>query len=96
MSDHAFEQFTTVLASIPRGHYTTYGALAKLCHVHVRQVLAWLRRLPDDTQLPWHRVINGQRKIAEHAGAHLQQARLHAEGLTPDAKGRYPIAQFWP
>ncbi len=96
MSKESFEQFTTVLASIPAGRYTSYGALAKLCGVHVRQVQAWMRRLPPGTGLPWHRVINSQRKITEHAGASEQKHRLIIEGVTPNASGRYPVEQFWP
>lgn len=96
MSDESFEQFTTVLASIPSGRYTSYGALAKLCGVHVRQVQAWLRRLPSGTHLPWHRIINSQRKITDHAGASEQKHHLLNEGLIPNASGRYPLDQYWP
>lgn len=96
MSDEQFERFTTLLAAIPQGNYTSYGALAKLCGVHVRQVQAWMRRLPHGTQLPWHRVINSQRKITQHSEAEEQARRLRMEGLIPAKNGRYPLESFWP
>ncbi|MFT4675433.1 MAG: methylated-DNA-protein-cysteine methyltransferase-like protein, partial [Reinekea sp.] len=34
--------FYQTLAGVPPGHFTSYGRLADLCGVHVRQVLAWL------------------------------------------------------
>ncbi len=91
-----FEVFTTTLAAIPRGYYTSYGALARLCGVHVRQVQAWLRRLPQGTGLPWHRIINSQRRITQHPGSMEQHQRLAEEGLLPLENGRYPLDRYWP
>ncbi len=91
-----FEIFTTTLAAVPAGHYTSYGRLAQLCGVHVRQIQAWLRRLPADTRLPWFRIINSQRKITPHPGAPRQHQRLADEGLLPGPAGRYPINRYWP
>lgn len=91
-----FDVFTTTLAAIPGGYYTSYGQLAKLCGVHVRQVQAWLRKLPAGTALPWHRVINSQRRITAHAGAPEQYRRLAAEGLVPETSGRFPLTRYWP
>lgn len=91
-----FTVFTTTLAAIPRGYYTSYGQLARLCGVHVRQVQAWLRRLPPGTKLPWHRVINSQRRITAHQGAAEQYQRLAGEGLLPQGNGRFPITRYWP
>lgn len=88
--------FYTTLSSIPKGHFTTYGTLAALCGVHVRQIQAWLRRLPEGSQLPWYRIINHQHRITEHPGASLQYQLLANEGLLPDAKGRFNRTFFWP
>lgn len=88
--------FFQTLAAIPPGYYTSYGRIAQLCGVHVRQVQAWLRTLPSDTQLPWFRIINSQRKITEHTGAVIQHKKLTAEGLLPEKNGRYPSDRYWP
>lgn len=87
--------FTTTLAAVPRGYYTSYGQLAALCGVHVRQVQAWLRNLPRDTALPWWRVINSQRRISHHPGASTQYRRLAEEGLLPGERGRFPAENYW-
>ena len=88
--------FYTTLAAIPPGRYCSYGGIAKLCGVHVRQVLAWLRQLPRGSQLPWFRLINSQRRVSDHPGSARQQQLLAAEGLLPDRRGRYPRERMWP
>lgn len=88
--------FYQTLASIPEGHFTSYGRIAALCGVHVRQIQAWLRTLPRDTTLPWYRIINSQRKITEHPGATVQYNRLAAEGLLPSHNGKFPKDLYWP
>lgn len=88
--------FYTTLAAIPPGHYCSYGDMAKLCGVHVRQVLAWLRTLPEGSNLPWHRLVNGQRQIADYPGNQKQYRRLAEEGLIPEHNGRFPRQFRWP
>lgn len=42
-----------------------------------------LRKLPKDTRLPWHRVLNAQGKISlPEPGAQRQKKRLETEGIT--------------
>ena len=88
--------FYTTLAAIPPGRYCSYGDIAKLCGVHVRQVLAWLRKLPEGTNLPWHRLVNSQRKVADHPGKKVQYRLLAEEGLVPGSNGRFPPRLRWP
>jgi len=95
-SDEMCTVFYTTLAAIPPGRYCSYGDIARLCGVHVRQVLAWMRKLPDDTSLPWHRLVNGQRKIADYPGNQKQYHLLAAEGLIPEPNGRFPRQLRWP
>ncbi len=88
--------FYQTLSSIPPGHFTSYGRLASLCGVHVRQIQAWLRTLPRGSGLPWFRIINSQRKITEHPGSITQYELLKAEGLLADKSGRFPMDRYWP
>lgn len=88
--------FYTTLAAVPPGRYCSYGDMAKLCGVHVRQILAWLRKLPADSNLPWYRLINGQRRIAEYPSSKRQYRMLAGEGLFPERNGRYPLHLRWP
>ncbi|MCP3867605.1 MAG: cysteine methyltransferase [Gammaproteobacteria bacterium] len=95
-SDELRIQFYTTLAGIPPGRYCSYGDIAKLCGVHVRQVLAWLRKLPGDSRLPWHRLINSQRRVADYPGRQRQYRLLAEEGLIPAPDGRFPRHLRWP
>ena len=75
-----------IVASIPKGKVATYGQVAKAAGYpsHARFVGATLKKLPKDTSLPWHRVINSQGKIsfAEDSDAYKrQQQRLESEGV---------------
>jgi methylated-DNA-protein-cysteine methyltransferase related protein len=90
------EVFYTNLASIPAGRYCSYGDMASLCGVHVRQILAWLRTLPADSNLPWFRLITAQRRVADYPGNQKQYRLLAEEGLIPGANGQFPAQFRWP
>jgi len=74
------------LESIPPGKVITYGQLAKLAGFPGAARVAGkiLCNLPEDTGLPWHRVINAQGKISlpeDSTGYKEQKQRLEAEGI---------------
>lgn len=74
------------LAGIPAGRVITYGQLAQLSGYpnHARQVARLLAQLPDDTRLPWHRVITARGAIACPADSPTEQhqyQRLKNEGI---------------
>jgi len=74
------------LAQIPHGYVTTYGALAKAAGLpgYARYVGQVLRKLPKDTKLPWHRVVNAQGKLSfplSSDGYLEQKTRLQGEGV---------------
>lgn len=77
------------VALIPIGKVATYGQIAELagCKGASRAVGRHMRTLPDNTELPWHRVVNAQGKISiPHQGAIVQRARLEAEGVVFDGE----------
>ncbi|WP_062066856.1 MGMT family protein [Cellvibrio sp. OA-2007] len=81
------EAFYLALMSIPAGKVITYGQLAALAGLPGAARLAGtvLCGLPEQTDLPWHRVINAQGKISlpENSSAYQEQKkRLEAEGVT--------------
>ena len=49
-----------IVASVPEGYVTTYGDVARLAGSPraARQVGGVLKRLPEGSTLPWHRVVN--------------------------------------
>lgn len=74
------------LMNIPAGKVIAYGQLAKLAGLPGAARLAGkvLCGLPENTGLPWHRVINSQGKISlpeGSAGYQEQKSRLEAEGI---------------
>lgn len=75
-----------VVASIPRGRVVSYGDVAKRAGLpgYARFVGTTLGKLPKDTRLPWHRVVNASRKIAPRGSARMeeQRRRLAGEGVT--------------
>ncbi|HDZ56204.1 MAG TPA: MGMT family protein [Pseudomonas xinjiangensis] len=75
-----------VLSAIPAGRITSYGRLAQLAGLGrgARQVGRILSQLPEDTRLPWHRVVNSQGYLslpADSASGQEQLQRLLAEGV---------------
>lgn len=84
------------LAQVPSGRVVTYGGLAELAGLPraARLVGQTLRKLPQDTRLPWHRVINAQGRISiPEPGYQRQKKRLEAEGITL-VGGRVDLEQF--
>lgn len=73
-----------IVAAIPYGKVTTYGEVARLAGSPraARQVGGVLRRLPEGSTLPWHRVINRHGQISLQ-GEDFQRQRqaLLAEGI---------------
>lgn len=79
-----------VLAAIPEGKVLTYGAVAKMAGLGraARHVGTTLSKLPEDTTLPWHRVLgaNGKITLPHNHPSHTEQcARLRAEGIAVNA-----------
>jgi methylated-DNA-protein-cysteine methyltransferase-like protein len=75
-----------VVESIPRGHVLTYGEVARLAGMSgaARRVSQAMRRAPKGRQLPWHRVINAQGRIAfppDSSGYRRQKELLQEEGV---------------
>lgn len=75
-----------VVAAIPKGKVATYGQVAKLCGYpgHARYVGHTLKNLPDDTLLPWQRVVNAKGELAFPLGTEAyqrQKARLLEEDV---------------
>lgn len=80
-----------IVASIPEGCVTTYGEVARLAGSPraARQVGGVLRRLPEGSTLPWHRVVNRHGAISL-TGPDLQRQRqaLLSEGVQVSGTGQ--------
>ena len=85
--------------SIPPGRVASYGqvALAAGLPGQARLVGYALHRLPDDTDVPWHRVVNirGEISLDQRFGpGRTQRALLEAEGVSFDSRGRIDLTRF--
>lgn len=84
--NHINEVIWNVVSLIPHGHVATYGQVASLSGYsgYSRHVGSVLKQLPDDSRLPWHRVINAQGKISfpeSSLSYERQRKRLEDEGV---------------
>ena len=75
------------LSQVPEGCVVSYGVLAQLAGLGraARWVGRTLSQLPQDTRLPWHRVLGAGGRISLPVGSASgdeQRARLRSEGVT--------------
>ena len=91
---------------IPPGKVATYGQIASLVPVPegeteqtyrafgARWVGGAMRRCPAG--VPWHRVINSQGKISPRGEGSVehQRARLEAEGVAFDSRGKIDLKVY--
>jgi methylated-DNA-protein-cysteine methyltransferase-like protein len=88
-----------VVRRIPRGRVASYGQIARLAGLgsHARLVGYAMAALPDDTRIPWQRVVNAQGRVSPRATPgfdSLQRALLEREGVHFDANGRIDLERF--
>ncbi|EPM3639045.1 MULTISPECIES: MGMT family protein [Enterobacter] len=86
-----------IVASIPEGYVTTYGDVARLAGSPraARQVGGVLKRLPEGSTLPWHRVVNRHGNISL-TGPDLQRQRqaLLSEGVQVSGSGQIDLQKY--
>ena len=94
-----YDRIYDVARKIPSGNVATYGQVAKLAGLpgHARQVGYALNALADDSDVPWHRVINSQGRISARSffGTDNEQMNLLvAEGVEFDETGHTSLTKF--
>ena len=82
----AIEEIWAVIAAIPRGTVSTYGAVARAAGLPGRARLTGfaLRISPPAMNLPWHRVVGAGGRIAFPASSpqfREQVRRLRSDGV---------------
>jgi len=87
-----------VVRRIPRGRVATYGQVATLAELPgcARQVGYALHALPDESRVPWQRVVNARGEISlrrEPGIEPFQKQLLEAEGVEFDSRGRIDLAR---
>ena len=91
-----FERVWDIVARIPRGRVTTYGAIARaLGSPGAARTVGWaLRAAPADSGLPCHRVVSASGALAPEdafGGPGVQRALLESEGVTFAARARVDL-----
>ena len=94
-----FERVWALVAKIPAGTVATYGQIAALLgNPRAARTVGWaLHSMPDDLDIPWHRVINGKGRISLDCGEHdphLQRVLLEKEAILFDARGFVDLQRF--
>ncbi len=80
------QAFYAAVAQIPRGRVATYGQIAQWAGYpgRARQVGYALAGMPEELDLPWHRVINARGRVSPRTGSGfhmLQRDLLVSEGI---------------
>lgn len=95
----SYARIYEVVKSIPEGRVATYGQVAALADIpgHARQVGYALNALPDDSGVPWQRVINARGEISKRMDPQfewIQKTLLEEEGVEFDARGRISLSRY--
>jgi methylated-DNA-protein-cysteine methyltransferase related protein len=93
-----YQRIYQIVKRIPSGRVATYGQVARLAGLpgHARQVGYALHALPQESRVPWHRVVNARGGISPRSmpGAELvQQQLLLREGVRVGPDGRVRLQQ---
>lgn len=88
-----------VVQAIPVGRVATYGQIADLAGLpgRARLVGKVLSRLPSDSGVPWHRVVNAGGRISPRGdGMSMteQNFLLQAEGVFINERGRIRLSEY--
>ena len=94
-----YDEVYDVVRGIPRGRVTTYGHVAALCgKPRAARTVGWaLHALPENSDVPWQRVINrlGGISIAKIGlPPALQRALLRAEGVRFRRDGTVDLKRY--
>jgi methylated-DNA-protein-cysteine methyltransferase-like protein len=96
----SYPRIYAVVSRIPRGRVATYGQVARLAGLpsQARLVGYALAALRDESQVPWHRVVNAKGQVSQRASgdpmARLQRLRLQRERVFFDDSGSIPLERF--
>ena len=96
---NTFEKIYEVVKKIPKGKVATYGQVALLAgNSRWARVVGYaLHNNPDQSNIPCHRVVNREGKVAEifaFGGGKVQRQLLEAEGVVFESNGRIDLAKY--
>ncbi|MCP5157576.1 MAG: MGMT family protein [Ectothiorhodospiraceae bacterium] len=94
-----YDRIYAWVTRIPPGKVATYGQIAALVGRCTPRMVGYaLAALPAErAEVPWQRVVNAAGAVSERGeggGTDHQQARLRAEGVLLDRRGRIDLERF--
>lgn len=95
------ETVLRIVAEIPEGKVTSYGAVAAMAgQPRAARGVGWiLNRLGPESDLPWWRVVNREGALSTYklpsGVGPLQRTLLENEGVAFDADGRVRDDRSW-
>jgi methylated-DNA-protein-cysteine methyltransferase-like protein len=97
--DVRYRRFYDVVEKIPEGRVATYGQIALLAGRPGRARLVGhaLSALEEDSEVPWHRVINSRGEISRRGlgdSEHFQRILLESEGVVFSEAGRVNLKRY--
>lgn len=91
-----YRRIYAVVRRIPRGRVASYGQIAGMVPGATARLVGYaMAALPEDTRVPWHRVVNSRGGVSPRQGgdgALVQRLLLEAEGLRFGRDGRLDLA----
>ncbi|MBR9648632.1 MGMT family protein [Clostridium tyrobutyricum] len=94
MSKDFFKRVYNIVSKIPKGKIATYGQIAfMLGEPRSARVVGWaLRKVPDDMNIPCHRVVNKSGEL--FGSSDIQRYLLKSEGIVFKKDGRINIEKY--
>jgi len=95
-----YSRIYSLVKTIPPGKVGTYGQIARSAGLgkNYRLIGYALHNLPDNSDVPWHRVINRQGKISYTPSRggydHLQRILLEQEGIIFDKNNSIVLSKY--
>ena len=87
-----------IISLIPAGKVATYGQIAEIVGGCTARIVGYAASaIPQDSDIPWQRVINYKGGISQRrsvSGGLLQQKLLEAEGIIFNQNGRTDLKHF--
>lgn len=92
------EKVYKVVRKVPKGKVTTYGAIGKILHMSPRTVGTALHLNPYEGEVPCHRVVNRDGRIAPgfaFGGLGAQRKLLEKEGVKFKDENHVDLSKYF-
>ena len=98
MESPHYQKIHRIISLIPFGKVATYGQIAEIVGGCTARMVGYAASaIPQDSDIPWQRVINYKGGISQRSsgsGGLLQQKLLEAEGIEFDQHGRTDLENY--